>query len=118
MDYNKTINLPKTSFPMRAGLPAREPDMLKRWEDLDLYHELLKKNAEKLKMATIETARENERGIVDIETLKQTNETLIATLDEVMQIQAEGRTKRREAEAELVQIENAMREKLLEMSRR
>lgn len=44
MDYNKTINLPKTDFPMRAGLPAREPDMLKRWEDLDLYHELLKKN--------------------------------------------------------------------------
>ena len=44
MDYNKTINLPKTAFPMRAGLPAREPDMLKRWEDMDLYHELLKKN--------------------------------------------------------------------------
>ena len=44
MDYNKTINLPKTNFPMRAGLPAREPDMLKRWEDMDLYHELLKKN--------------------------------------------------------------------------
>ncbi|MCI9295030.1 MAG: class I tRNA ligase family protein, partial [Lawsonibacter sp.] len=44
MDYNKTINLPKTDFPMRAGLPAREPDMLKRWEDMDLYHELLKKN--------------------------------------------------------------------------
>ena len=44
MDYNKTINLPKTDFPMRGGLPAREPDMLKRWEDMDLYHELLKKN--------------------------------------------------------------------------
>ena len=44
MDYNKTINLPKTDFPMRGGLPKREPDMLKRWEDMDLYHELLKKN--------------------------------------------------------------------------
>ena len=44
MDYNKTINLPKTDFPMRAGLPAREPGMLERWEKLDLYHELLKKN--------------------------------------------------------------------------
>ena len=44
MDYNKTINLPKTDFPMRAGLPKREPEMLKRWEDMDLYNELLKKN--------------------------------------------------------------------------
>ena len=44
MDYNKTINLPKTDFPMRAGLPKREPEMLKRWQDMDLYNELLKKN--------------------------------------------------------------------------
>ena len=44
MDYNKTICLPKTDFPMRAGLPKREPEMLKRWEAMDLYHELLKKN--------------------------------------------------------------------------
>ena len=44
MDYNKTINLPKTDFPMRAGLPKREPDMLQHWNDLDLYNELLKKN--------------------------------------------------------------------------
>ena len=117
MDYNKTINLPKTSFPMRAGLPAREPDMLKRWEDLDLYHELLKKNAEKLKMATIETARENERGIVDIETLTATNQTLISTLDEVIKIQEEGRAKRRSAETELKRIEDEMRQKLLAMSR-
>ena len=44
MDYNKTINLPKTEFPMRAGLPKREPEMLQRWNDMDLYNELLKKN--------------------------------------------------------------------------
>ncbi len=69
-------------------------------------------------MATIETARESERGIVDIETLKQTNETLISTLDEVMQIQEDGRIRRREAEKELIEIENAMKAKLLELSRR
>lgn len=84
----------------------------------DMTNALLKKNAETLKMATVETAKESERGIVDIETLKQTNETLISTLDEVMRIQEDGRTKRREAEIELVQIEDAMRKKLLEMSRK
>ena len=84
----------------------------------DMTNQLLKKNAEALKIATVETAKESERGIVDIETLKQTNETLISTLDEVMRIQEEGRSKRKEAEAELMQIEGAMREKLMEMSRR
>ena len=83
-----------------------------------MTNELLKKNAETLKMATVQTAKESERGIVDIETLKQTNETLISTLDEVMHIQEEGRSRRREAEAELTQIENTMREKLMEISRR
>lgn len=87
-------------------------------EVTDMTNELLRKNAETLKMATLETARESERGIVDLETLKRTNETLISTLDEVMKIQEDGRVKRREAEAELVQIEGAMRAKLLEMSRR
>ena len=51
MDYNKTINLPKTDFPMRAGLPKREPEMLKRWQDMDLYNELLKKNEGKPRFA-------------------------------------------------------------------
>ena len=78
---------------------------------------LLKKNAEALKMATLETAKESERGIVDIETLKATNQTLISTLDEVMKIQVEGREKRKAAELELQQIENEMRQKLLEMSK-
>ena len=70
-------------------------------------------NAETLKMATVETARESERGIVDIETLKATNESLIATLDEVMQIQQEGRQKRAEAEVELRKLEGDLRQKLL-----
>ena len=78
---------------------------------------LLKKNAETLKTATIETARESERGIVDIETLTATNQTLISTLDEVMKIQEDGRIKRKGAEEELQRIENEMRQKLLEMSR-
>ena len=86
-------------------------------EVTDMTNTLLKKNAETLKLATVETAKESERGIVDIETLKQTNETLISTLDEVLQIQEDGRNKRREAEAELTQIETTMRNKLMEMSR-
>lgn len=84
----------------------------------DMTNELLKKNAEALKIATVETAKESERGIVDIETLKSTNQTLINTLDEVLKIQNEGREKRRNAEVELQKIEKEMRDKLLEMSRR
>ena len=73
MEYKKTLNMTKSGFPMRAGLPKREPEMLKHWEELDLYHELLKKNADTLKMGTIATAKEAERSIVDIETLQHTN---------------------------------------------
>ena len=80
-----------------------------------MTNELLKKNAEKLKMATIETAKESERGIVDMETLKATNESLISTLDEVMKIQQEGHQKRQEAEAEINRLENELKGKLLEM---
>ena len=75
----------------------------------------MRKNAEKLKLATVETAKESERGIVDIETLKATNESLISTLDEVMKIQQEGKEKRRTAEAELNRIENELKQKLLEI---
>ena len=81
----------------------------------DMTDELLKKNAEKLKMATTETARQSERGIVDIETLKATNESLISTLDEVMTIQREGREKRQAAEAELRNMEAELKNKLLEI---
>lgn len=78
-----------------------------------MTNELLKKNAEMLKTGTVETAKESERGVVDIETLKQTNETLISTLDEVLRIQDEGRQKRREAESELARIEGELKQKLL-----
>ena len=84
-------------------------------EVTDMTNELLKKNAETLKMATVETAKESERGIVDMETLKTTNESLISTLDEVMQIQAEGRQKRQEAEVEIRKMEQELKEKLLQI---
>ena len=77
---------------------------------------LLRKNAETLKMSSIETAKQSERGIVDIETLKTTNESLISTLDEVMRIQQEGRQKRQEAEAEMSRMENELKAKLLQIS--
>lgn len=81
----------------------------------DMTNELLKKNADRLKVATVEAAKESERGIVDMETLKHTNETLISTLDEVMKIQTEGRAKRAAAETELQSMENELKAKLLEM---
>ena len=115
MEYKKTLNMPKSGFPMRAGLPKREPEMLKRWEDMDLYNELLKKNADTLKMGTIATAKEAERSIIDIETLQHTNQQLISTLDEVMNIQKEGAEKRKAAEVELGRIEGELKQKLLEL---
>lgn len=83
-----------------------------------MTNELLRKNAETLKMSTIETAKESERGIVDIETLKNTNESLISTLDEVLRIQIEGREKRKAAEAELQEIEGKLKDRLLQMRQR
>ena len=80
----------------------------------DMTNELLSKNADILKTSSIETAKESERGIVDIETLKATNESLISTLDEILNIQTEGRQKRREAEIELRNIENQLKNKLLD----
>lgn len=113
-----TIPLWKSQMTLAIGMDHSMQAAKAQREVSDMTNELLKKNAETLKLATVETARESERGIVDIETLRQTNETLLSTLDEVMQIQEEGRNRRREAEAELAQIENAMREKLMEMSRK
>ena len=81
----------------------------------DVTNALLKQNAEKLHLASVETAKEAERGIVDIETLKQTNAKLIQTLDDVMKIQAEGRTKRLAAEQEMVKMENDLKMKLLQI---
>ena len=81
----------------------------------DLTNELLRKNAETLHTATVETARESERGIVDIETLQKTNADLIQTLDEVIRIQPEGHEKRKAAEAEMRRMENELKDKLLEI---
>ena len=115
MEYKQTLNMNKSGFPMRGGLPMREPDMLKHWQELDLYNELLKKNADALRMGTIETAKESQRGVVDIETLQQTNKSLIETLDELNKIQNEGRAKRAAAEQELNRIEDELKAKMMEI---
>ena len=81
----------------------------------EVTNDLLKKNADMLKMGTVETAKEAERSIVDIETLQHTNQQLISTLDEVMNIQREGAAKRKAAEAELGRIEGELKQKLLEL---
>ena len=81
----------------------------------DVTNALLKQNAEKLHMASVETAKEAERGIVDIEPLKKTNAELIQTLDDVMKIQADGRAKRLAAEAEMAKMENDLKVKLLQI---
>ncbi len=113
-----TIPLWKSQMVLAIGVDHSAQAARAQQEVTNMTNELLRKNAETLKTATVETAKESERGIVDIETLKQTNETLISTLDEVMRIQEEGRTKRREAEVELSQIEDTMRGKLLELSKK
>jgi uncharacterized protein YaaN involved in tellurite resistance len=83
----------------------------------NMTNELLKKNAETLKMGTIEVAKESERGIVDMETLKATNQSLIDTLDEVLKIQSEGKEARRQAEVELGRLEGELKAKLLEINK-
>ena len=108
-----TIPLWKSQIVLSLGVAHASDAAKVQREVTDMTNELLRKNAEKLKMSTIETARESERGIVDIETLKATNESLISTLDEILTIQTEGRQKRREAEVELVNIENQLKDKLL-----
>lgn len=112
-----TIPLWKSQMVIAIGLDHSQEAAKAQREVTDATNELLKKNAEALKMATIDTAKESERGIVDIETLTQTNQTLIDTFDEVMKIQAEGRTKRAEAEVELKRIEDEMKAKVLEVSK-
>ena len=111
-----TIPLWKSQMVIAIGLNHSTDAARAQREVSDMTNELLKKNAETLKIATVETARESERGIVDIETLQATNQTLISTLDEVMKIQKEGREKRSQAEVQLQKIEKEMRDKLLEMS--
>jgi len=112
-----TIPLWKSQMVIAIGLNHSTEAARAQREVSDMTNALLKKNAETLKMATIETAREAERGIIDIETLTQTNQTLISTFDEVMKIQEDGRAKRANAEIELQRIENEMRQKMLTMTR-
>lgn len=113
-----TIPLWKNQMVIAIGLKHSNDAAKAQKAVSDMTNELLKRNADALKTATIETAKESERGIIDIETLKNTNKTLISTFDEVIKIQDEGRQKRKEAEAELRNIENEMRTKLLEISNR
>ena len=110
-----TIPLWKSQMVLALGLDHSTQAAKAQREVTDMTNQLLRKNAEKLKMATVETAKESERGIVDIETLRFTNETLISTLDEVMRIQQEGHQKRKEAEVELYKIEGELKTKLLEI---
>lgn len=113
-----TIPLWKSQMVIAIGLNHSTDAAKAQREVTDMTNQLLKKNAETLKVASIETAKESERGIVDIETLQNTNQTLIATLDEVMKIQDEGREKRKNAEVELQRIEAEMRDKLIEISKK
>ena len=110
-----TIPLWKSQMVLALGVEHSTQAAKAQRQVTDMTNELLRKSAEKLKMATVDTARESERGIVDMETLKATNESLISTLDEVMNIQREGRQKRQEAEAELRTMEQELKNKLLEI---
>ena len=112
-----TIPLWKSQMVLSLGLEHSRQATAAQSAVTNMTNELLKKNADMLKMGTIETAREAERSVVDIQTLQHTNEQLISTLDEVMKIQEEGRARRQSAEEDLQRIENEMRDKLLEMSR-
>ncbi|MBQ3090956.1 MAG: toxic anion resistance protein, partial [Clostridia bacterium] len=112
-----TLPLWKSQMVLALGLEHSNQAMKAQSEVTNMTNELLRKNAETLKMGTINVAKESERGVVDIETLMQTNNTLIETLDEVIQIQNEGRQKRREAEAQLGRIEGELKQKLLEINR-
>ena len=110
-----TIPLWKNQMVLALGIAHSTEAAAAQRQVTDVTNALLKQNAEKLHLASVETAKEAERGIVDIETLKQTNAKLIQTLDDVMKIQAEGRTKRLEAEQEMLKMENDLKMKLLQI---
>ena len=112
-----TIPLWKNQMVIAIGVEHANQAAKAEREVNDMTNALLKKNADKLKQATIATAKESERGIIDMETLRHTNETLISTIDEVLAIQKDGKEKRRAAEAELNQIETQLKDKLIEASR-
>lgn len=113
-----TIPLWRSQMVLALGVGHAEQAARAQREVTDMTNELLRKNAEVLKTAVVESAKESERGIVDMETLKNTNASLISTFDEVMKIQTEGRQRRRNAEAEIQHMEEELKQKLLEMSSR
>ena len=110
-----TLPLWKNQMVLALGLEHSQQAMQAQKAVTDMTNDLLKKNAEKLKMGTLATAREAERGIIDMETLQQTNQSLIDTIDEVIRIQQEGRQKRAEAEKTLADMEVELKKKLLNM---
>ena len=110
-----TIPLWKNQMVLALGIAHSTEAAQAQRQVTDMTNELLKKNAQRLRMASVETAKEAERGIVDIETLKTTNAELIQTLDDVMQIQADGRAKRLAAEQEMAKMENDLKLKLLQI---
>lgn len=111
-----TIPLWKSQMVIALGVAHSTEAARAQREVTDMTNALLQKNAETLKLATVEAAKESERGIVDIETLQKTNESLISTFDEVMSIQKEGREKRRAAEAEIYRLEGELKQKLLQIN--
>lgn len=111
-----TVPLWKSQMVIALGIEHANQAAKAQQAVTDMTNELLKKNAENLKTATVNTARQMERGIVDIETLEQTNQMLISTMDEVMQIQEEGRQQREQAEQSLQQMEDNLRQKLIEIN--
>lgn len=110
-----TIPLWKSQMVLALGVAHSAQAVRAQREVSDMTNQLLRKNAEKLKMSTIETAKESERGVVDMETLRITNQSLIQTLDEVVKIQDEGRAKRRAAEQEIGKLEGELKQKLLDI---
>ncbi len=110
-----TIPLWKSQIVLALGVEHSAQAAEAQRQVTDMTNELLMKNAQKLQMATVDTAKESERGVVEIETLKHTNETLITTFDEVMKIQQEGRQKRAEAEKEMLRLEEELKRKLLQI---
>lgn len=112
-----TIPLWKSQMVIALGVEHANQAARAQREVTDMTNQLLRKNAEALKLATVESAKASERGIVDLETLKTTNAALISTFDEVMKVQEDGRRKRREAEAELNRMELELKNKLLEIHR-
>ena len=112
---SNTLPLWKSQMVIALGMHRSQEALKAQSAVTDMTNELLKKNAEALKMGTIDTAREAERGIIDLETLVSTNQSLIDTINEVMKIQDEGRSQRLNAEKQMIEMESHLKAKLLEL---